>query len=348
MSNQSPGAPSAEPLASPDPAGAATLPAASRAGMAQQLLTLIRREVWEHKVLWRAPLLVAGLLILSAFLSSPGRMSFNFSNMPELHGGASSGGQSVGLADFLGSRLSGAFFEIGHCFLALIMFLTAAAVLSFYLTDCLYAERRDRSILFWKSLPVSDMATIGSKAIVGMLLAPLGIYLVSIVTDLLYSGIGRARVALGAPSFMLLPWDTVAWLKVQGLMLTTVLISILWYAPIGAYLLVVSAWARRNVFLWSLALPVLAPVAEKLSFDTDYIWRFLLSRTFVWSIPDIKSAIDRSMIPVGNHSIPSPSALFDTFPVAGVLTNIDLWAGVAVAVALVVIAARIRRYRDDS
>ncbi|MEJ0004987.1 MAG: hypothetical protein WDM77_00960 [Steroidobacteraceae bacterium] len=83
-----------------------------------------------------------------------------------------------------------------------------------YAADCLYTERKDRSILFWKSMPVSDTLTVLSKLLVVMVIVPLGVYLVSAVTTLLMSGIYLVRAwqdhATGAF------WDGGAWLRIQG------------------------------------------------------------------------------------------------------------------------------------
>src|SRR5688500_3753928 len=50
--------------------------------------------------------------------------------------------------------------------------LTTLIIAFFYGLDALHGERRDRSILFWKSLPVSDRTPVLSKVLVMMAVLP--------------------------------------------------------------------------------------------------------------------------------------------------------------------------------
>lgn len=309
------------------------------------LVTLIRREIWEHRQLWLAPLVVAVLVVACAFVSDLGPI--NLSGLAQI--GPITLGSQAGLASQLPDEVRPAVFGLGHWLLSVPLYLTLVLVLSFYLGDCLYAERKDRSILFWKSLPVSDLTTVGSKALVGLVLVPLGVYVLALVTDLLFSGIWHLRAYLGAPSELLLPWDMGAWLRMQGLMLIGVVVSILWYAPIGAYLLLVSAWARRAPFLWASLPPLLIPLAERLSRGTHYIWDWETYRSFgVMQLPAVREAMASSRLSIGtSHLIVLPQVL-DHLSLWKLFANIDVWGGVVVAVALILLTARIRRYRDET
>lgn len=305
------------------------------------LLTLIRRELWEHRVLWIAPLVVSALILLSAIPSQPGMMHVNFTFK---------GGQSLdGLMAGLPQRLPQALMGIGHWALTVPLYGVLVLMLTFYLADCLYAERRDRSILFWKSLPVSDLATVGSKALLGGLLIPCGVYLLAALTDLLFFGIWYLRASLGAASPDLLPWSGVTWLKVQGLLGIGLVMSILWYAPLGAYLLLVSAWARRNAFLWASLPPLLAPIVERLAFGTSHLWDLLNYRTFgLIQLPPVREAGQSATLSLPGFSLVSPAEMFDALSIGRLLIQRDVWLGLVVAAALLYLAARVRRHRDDS
>lgn len=338
----------AEPVAPADPAapgapGARDVIAQLRP-LAQVLLTLVRREFWEHRVLWIAPLAVAVLLVASAFLTSPGAMQLDFS----------SGGSGPSLGAMLDNhRVQLALFGLEHWAMSLPQYLVLSLVLTFYLCDCLYAERRDRSILFWKSLPVSDFTTVASKALVGLVLVPCGVYLLAVATDALMSLIGYVRAQFGAHNALLTHWDTVAWLKMQALMGLGMLLSILWLSPLGAYLLLVSAWARRNVMLWASVPPLVGPLVERLTFGTWHLLDLLSYRSVgMFFLPELAQAKESASFEVGsgsNHlTVLSPVELFDHLPVLRVFTNIQLWLGVVAALAMLFLAARIRRYRDES
>jgi ABC-2 type transport system permease protein len=301
-----------------DPA-AVTVPAA--AGRPPVFRTLIRREFWEHRALWIAPLSVSALLLLLAII---GKVSFDSSlaALPEQR-----------------RALFGAFMA----YAAIPQFLTLGILMLMYAGDCLYTERKDRSILFWKSMPVSDTLTVLSKLLVVMVILPLGVYLLSALTTLLMSGIYLVRAwqdhAGGAF------WDAGTWWQIQWASLIAVAAGVLWYAPITAYLLLVSAWARRSVWLWVLLPPVILFVTEYFALHSDHVWHTLVYRlggVFTHSgvtYPPFSSA-------AAQH--PTLNLLFVIVDPMPVFTNADLWLGVGLAVLLIVATIRIRQYRDDT
>src|SRR5262249_36665881 len=140
---------------------------------------------------------------------------------------------------------------------------------------------KDRSILFWKSLPVSDAATVLSKLLVAVVIVPLGVYLVATVTGVVFQLVWKARVAAGALPDIAVGWDTLAWLKVQALIIYGLIIAMLWFVPFAAFLLLVSAWARRSVFLWATLPPVMAVLGERIVFGTKSLAGLLEYRS--WS-----------------------------------------------------------------
>ncbi len=296
--------------------------------MVQTMITLIRREFWEHRALWIAPGIVGVLLVLSAL---------------PLHIGNVSLGSHAEFADPDKRR---GIFTLMVWGQSVPQYLVMAIVVSFYLLDCLYSERKDRSILFWKSLPVSDSSTVISKLLVGLVVVPLGVYLIAMVTGILFQAIWAARMAAGSAPDIAVAWDTVAWLKVQALTLYGLVISMLWYSPLAAFLLLVSAWARKNVFLWATLPPIIAVIAEKWAFGTRYFVALLKYRT--WGIWDALLVPSTTAKNFQTPHVVSLADLFDNLTMVKAFLNVDLWLGAAVAAALVFAAVRIRRYRDDT
>jgi ABC-2 type transport system permease protein len=290
-----------------------------RAGPLDTVVALVRRELWEHRALWIAPLVVVGLLAVSMLL---GRTSFDVSEQ------------------MLTMQQRVSIFTIAQWGLAQPLFIVTTIVLSFYLLDCLYAERRDRSILFWKSLPLSDELTVGSKFLVAAVVVPLGVFALATVSDLLFSAILAARFP-GA-----LSWSTVEWLRTEVVLLLEVVLGVLWYAPLAAALLLFSAWIPRNPILWATLLPIVAPILEWFAFGTHYIRSFLHYRAFgIWE----KLASGPDMFDKSNfHHLPPVGAVLNTFDIRGAFTDVDLWLGVVAALALAYAAARVRRYHDES
>jgi len=126
-------------------------------------------------------------------------------------------------------------------------------------------------------------------------------------------------------------------------------LAVLWYAPVAAYLLMVSAWSRRNAFLWAILPPVILTVVERVALGTRYINDFLLYRAGgIWL--DLWNNFRANMpVPPGTpwkqNTFPS---VFDLISFRDLFTNIDLWLGLIAAAAFVYIAIRMRRYRDDT
>lgn len=282
------------------------------------LLTLLRREFWEHRYLWRVPLVFVGLLLLlAAFVHAD--------------------------ADEMPYRVQAVLSTLLQFLLATVLFLIVVAVLAYYTLDCLHAERKDRSILFWKSLPVSDGLTVASKFLVALLVVPLGALALALLGHLLFSAILAVRAAFG--SLPLAPaWDTLEWLRNVALMLVLLLLAMLWYAPVIAASLLVSGWARKP-FLWATLPPLMVLILEPIFFRSSHFWHFLLYRgEGIWDV--LARGIRLPKEDAVPHSV--ASALFENLHWGAAFGSPDLWLGVLLALALLYGAARLRRYHDET
>jgi ABC-2 type transport system permease protein len=284
----------------------------------KSLQVQIRREFWEHRALWIAPLSVAAALLAVVALFGHQQLV----HLDTTDGVTAAAGRAPPV------------FEIMIIGWAMIFYVTAAIMASVYLMDCLYGERRDRSILFWKSLPVSNTQTVLVKFLVGLVIVPLGSFLLAAVTSALASGIleVRHRAALNGDLSL---WNTITWLRLQGVMLYAVVVTLLWYAPYAAYLMLASAWARRSPYMWALIPPILLVLFEHMVFGTNYVSRILLR-----SYSELSKLAFRTYGgggPLAN--IPDP---------AGLLASPQFWLGLAAAALMLALAIRLRRYRDDS
>ena len=288
-----------------------------RAGTLDTIVALVRRELWEHRSLWIAALVVEGLLAIALLL---GRINMD---LPE---------------QVLTLQQKVSIFTIVQWALAQPLFIVTAIVLSFYLLDCLYSERKDRSILFWKSLPLSDELTVGSKFLVATVVAPLGVFLLASAADLLFAAILAMRIPHA------LSWSTYEWLRTELVLLLEVILAVLWYAPIAAALLLFSAWIPRNPIVWALVAPVVAVIVERVGLGTHYILSFLVYRTNgIWHKLAAGPDLWRNF-----HDLPPVGVVLDSFNIRGAFTDIDLWLGVVAAFAMAYAAARVRRYRDET
>ncbi|MGH8260393.1 MAG: hypothetical protein ACREUG_11970, partial [Steroidobacteraceae bacterium] len=223
-------------------------------------------------------------------------------------------------------------------------------VLWFYTTDCLYAERRDRSVLFWKSMPVSDGKTVVSKALIALVVVPLLAFALTLLTSLAAFGIYSVR---GFSAAALPPlWSVGSWLRAEGFSLAWLVSAVLWYAPITAYLLVISAWARRNVQLWAILPPLIAILIERIAFGTHYLSTWVLYRLGPGWQSQWEQWFERlfsgpAFYSSGGAGTAAPRIFRGLEPLRA-FANADLWLGLLVAAALLLVAIRIRRYRDDA
>jgi len=286
------------------------------------LLTLVRREFWEHRYLWLAPTVVAALLAFSPLI----------------------GHAELDLPPFASAENRVALSTLVQWGLWMPLCVVMGFCLSYYMLDCLYAERKDRSILFWKSLPVSDALTVGSKVLVAAALVPLGVFVLALFTHLVFSTVLNLRYSFG--NLPLLAFNVREWFKTEVTLFLVLLLSVLWYLPWGAYLLAVSAWARRSPFLWATLPLVLAPLLERMVFGTHYLWHFLNYRSYgIWT----KLGIGHGGGHIISHNQVRPfGVLLYDLDFRGAFSDIDLWLGVAVSVALIYFAIRVRGRRDDT
>lgn len=326
-----------------------------------RLPMLWRRELWEHRSLWMAPLIASAVLLL---LLTAGALQLTRVNLGPLQlggkvevttpdaqvnvasdgkvdvttpeaqvhvapdgivvnakGEAETDAEAEDDADVVinlpGLMINGAKAEPGlprqvplPVVLSLVTFLLLCVgifpVIG-YLLESLYADRRDRSVLFWRSLPVSDTVTVLAKYSLAALVL-LGIWLLGLPVSVLVMGLVKLS---GAEAIMQMDWTAAQWLNGQASLLGHTLVSLLWYAPVAAWLMVASAWARRAPFAWALAPPLVLMVLESVLLNSKHLGRL-----------------------VGSRLIPAP---------ASAVLSWQLWLGVVVAAALVAVAIRLRR-----
>jgi len=217
---------------------------------------------------------------------------------------------------------------------AFLIFLTAFTVGVFYCLDALYGERRDRSILFWKSLPVSDLTTVLSKASIPLVILPLLTFAITVAMQWLMLMLSSAVLLVSGLSVATL-WTKLSFLRMSWLLLYHVLTAhALWPAPIYCWLLLVSGWPRRATFLWA-ALPLVAIAGvEQIAFHT---WHFaaMVGSRLIGAAPTVAST-SPDMFPTD----PMTHIALDKF-----LGSPGLWIGLAIAAAFLAAAVRLRRYQ---
>jgi ABC-2 type transport system permease protein len=286
-----------------------------------RLFWCIRRELWENRAIYIAPLAVAAFIILGFFYSTL-RMPAGLLITSTVNNNGVVTQTSHGIDPILPYTITAALI-MGTTFLVGI----------FYCLDALYGERRDRSILFWKSLPVSDLTTVLSKAAIPLVLLPLLTWAIIVVTQslmlLINVTVFHARGIDTGPLHSGLP------LTQNSIMLLyhLVAIHVLWYAPIWCWFLLVSAWARRTPLLWATLPPLALGVLEMITLHSGHVFEFLKYRFHGPEGADFEAP----------HTMGSMAMQISP---AHFLSTPGLWAGLALAAVFLAAAIQLRRYRN--
>ncbi len=269
------------------------------------------RELWENRSIYVAPMLVAIVLLFGFLISTLG--------LPERR-------RDV----LLDPTKAGAAIEAPYDMAAIMLLLTAFIVGVFYCLDALYGERRDRSILFWKSLPVSDSTTLLSKATIPLVVLPLVTFVIVVATQLvmmLWTSVLLISHGMSPAS----TWIYVPFFRNSFVLLYGLAAIALWHAPIYGWALLISGWARRATFLWAI-LPFFAVAFfERITFGTSHFASMLKDRLMGFA----PAAFAFNM-----HSVNRPRLTPGAY-----LGSPGLWLGLVIAAVFFAVAIRLRRYR---
>jgi ABC-2 type transport system permease protein len=218
---------------------------------------------------------------------------------------------------------------------------------TWYLLDCLYADRRDRSVLFWKSLPISDTATVLAKLFTGLIAIPLVYFIAADIATLLMAFIVsvRAHSILGGSL-----WQPDLWLQLQVLWLYLIVTTAIWYLPFAGYLLVVSAWAKRAATLWSIVPPLAAYLLERWFFGTHWVGTVLQDRALGYLPRALRDNSDHGAwvtTVVGGDTITTPASIWRLLDPLGFFSSPATWAGIIVGLVFIIAAIQLRLRRTE-
>jgi ABC-2 type transport system permease protein len=275
----------------------------------------VRRELWENRSIYLAPLSVAGVFLLGFLISTMHRSG----KLHDLWLGVHQHDLTATPYDIMSG----------------VMMLTTTLVSVFYCADALYGERRDRSILFWKSMPVSDLTTVLAKASIPLVIVPLVAWAITVALQWIMLLLTSAVLLASGLSVSAL-WMQSSFFRTSLLLLYHLFTAhTLWPAPVFCWLLLVSGWARRGTLLWA-ALPVVAIGGlEAIVFHT---WHFaaLVGTRLIGAAPaiDLRSP---DILPTNPMTHITP---------ANFLSTPGLWIGLAFCAICLAAAVRLRRYRE--
>src|ERR1700690_1900804 len=273
----------------------------------------VRGELWENRSVYIAPLAVAAVALLAFLISTPGHWEIALRHPAQPRGVIAQ----------------------PYDFAAGLMMLTGILVSVFYCLDALHSERRDRSILFWKSLPVSDLTTVLAKASIPLVILPLLTVAIAFAMQWIMLLMSSVAVLANGQSVATL-WRNISFIRMSWLMLYHVLtVHALWPAPVYCWLLLVSGWPRRATFLWA-ALPLVAIAGVEQI--VSHSWHFA-------------TLVGGRLIGASSPVATTPPDMFPTAPMIHIspgpfVTSPSLWIGLALAAIFLAVTVRMRRYQE--
>jgi ABC-2 type transport system permease protein len=274
----------------------------------------IRREVWENRSLYLAPLAVAAVVLFSMFVSTVGLARRRAATL------------------LLPLEQQRAVIEKPYDMAAVVILFTVFIVGIFYCLDALYGERRDRSILFWKSLPVSDLTAVVAKICIPLVVLPVFAFTLIVIAQVLM--LVQSNAVLLAHHMPPTTYAQYPFIEQTVILLYGFVALALWHAPIYGWLLVVSGWAKRATFLWAF-LPLAAiGVAERITIGTSYFGKWLQYRVAG------HATVAFNMKP---HAVVNS---FSQLTPGRYLTTSGLWTGLIFAAICLGATVWLRRYRE--
>ena len=300
--------------AMPEMAQAGFAPRAPEIPMSRRFYWTLRRELWEWRAIYLGPAAIAVVYLLAYAVSVV--------HLPQ---------EMRAVMAMDAEKAHAAVMHPYDIAAGLIMAATMLASL-YYAVEALYSERRDRSILLWKSMPVSDTMTVLTKAAVAIFFMPLVGWVLTFVTHLLVLLLSSAVLSANGMSAGMY-WEHLHFVHMStGLFLHLMLGHTLWYAPFFAYFLLVSAWAPRAPLLWATLPPLAAGFLEKFLFHTTYFAQMVGNQLATGPDSGTQKPLADMMGFSFEHFFGSPG----------------MWVGLVVAAAFLYAAIRVRRERGPA
>ncbi len=299
-----------------------------------QMAWLVRREIWEHRMVVGGPLLLAIVLVATGLISffSPSHTMIDVNGMTPA--------QLLNTSDLAPIRAGALLFlgAIGLLFLSI-----ANALQFFYSADALFAERTERTILFWKSMPVSDLETVLSKFLVAGVVMPCVALLAALITQIFLAAVVSLQFR-EFPEALSVFWSPWVWGNLIGLSFYMLITTMIWFAPVIGSLLLLSAWVPlsgpmrlgRSPIQLAILISVVLVIVEKLIFHTTIIYNLLIDRIGFRGYP--AAALVNSSV----GDIPTIGMAPMTF-----MTSASVWVGLLVAALTITAAVYCRRLSES-
>lgn len=239
-----------------------------------QITTGFRKEMWEFKktLVW-VPIIIASLMIIAPLLQLLLLEQYQSNNIMEVLSQIANAEETPIFAKMAQGAISAMFMPF---------IMVSLLIQLYYFNSCLFDERRDLSVLFWRSLPVSDAQSIAIKLATGALVIP-AIFMLAATAVLVVAIV----VLLIACTILATSFDISLWhLWGQAEILSTLtafwlnlLPYSLWLFPVFAWIMLTSVFASKAPILWAIL-----PIAIVLLVEAFVVAYFRLNSSFFANI----------------------------------------------------------------
>lgn len=307
--------------------------------MIQSQIALIRRELWEHKAIYVTPLVIALLVCLMSVTGQVAVSGFDHAVDIGILGATNLGDNERSAA------ITVLMISLSSTFVFAMWILTV-----FYSLDALYAERKDRSILFWRSIPLTDSDTVVSKLLTALVVIPLITFAVIAVTHVIVLAITSIWLgARGANTWHLI-WTAAPLFDNWVATLVFLLALSLWLSPFVGWFLFVSAFTKRSPLLTA-SLPIaILPLLEGIVFRTSVFADAFFVRSV--QMPLFQGLDNIELLFQEGHDLnrvgDASLSLLSLLDLGRYFGSIGLWSGLVVCGLFTTAAIYVRRYRDES
>ena len=327
---------------------------------------LVKREYWEH----RGGFFWTPFIIALVFLAITLMVMITADVTAHQHGVNLSGLNLGQLAEKMTAENTAKFaagVDIGLLGMSAPIGIALTFVVFFYLVGALYDDRRDRSVLFWKSLPLSDLDTVLSKVVAAVLVAPLLALAAIMLLNLAFLILASLYALLHGVNPLPLLWAPDHLIELWFRLLVLIPINALWALPTIGWLLLCSSFARSKPFLWAVLLPLLVGVVvswvnlmQQLALPSTWYWKNIAGRLLLSVIPagwvgsgarsastfGISSVGDNINIGLGKFDFINSILSMDGL--LGVLLSPELWIGAVAGAAMIAAAIYYREKRTEA
>jgi len=287
-----------------------------------KILMPFKRELWEYKGSFIGlPLIISGLVVFFAVFGL-----IQLSGSDEAIYALTNNGLNLVLDETDNAQFPTAHFSDGklapfvYGFLSFFIWLSTLVSI-YYLLGSLYDDRKDRSILFWKSMPVSEFQNVLTKFVTALFIVPIIALIVAFLTGLVLALIGGVWLSsLGVDSFSAI-WSELGIFSAFFYTFVFSIVTSVWVAPFFGWILFVSSISTKPPILLAVVPPLVLIILERMFLGSSY---FL--------------AIIGNYIPDFSHVESIAIFGFDTLFLAmtkSFLTDISFWFGMVLTVGFV-------------